>query len=83
MGKMLLGVAITKQDKEGTLYVEYRQCDKCQSEYRLYYRSGKEVEETFQTLAKRLGNKPNEQDLCFSCQNNIIAGQIIMMPLQV
>lgn len=82
MSKVLLGTAMTLKGKDGTVYVEYRQCDKCQSEYRLYYRSPKTVEEAFQELAKRLGNKPNEQDLCFNCQNLVIGDQI-MLPLEV
>ena len=83
MYNMLLGVALTLNDaKKGTLYVEYRKCDKCGSEYRLYFRSDKLVDEAFQELAKRLGNKPNEQDLCFNCQNQVIGDQV-MLPLQV
>jgi len=78
----ILGIAITKQNKnEGTLYVEYRECDKCHSEYRLYFRSEQVVEEAFQTLAQRLGNKPDEQDLCFNCQNQVMADQV-MLPLR-
>ena len=77
----LLGLAITKSDKEeGTLYVEYHQCEKCAAEYRIYMRSPQGVEEAFQELAKRLGNKPGAEDLCFNCQNQVIVDQM-MLPL--
>jgi len=80
---MLLGVALTKKDKDtGTLYVEYHLCDKCHAEYRLYFRSPKLVEGAFQELANRLGNKPDEQDLCFNCQSHVVSDQI-KMPLEV
>jgi len=79
----LLGLAITKAEKDGgTVYVEYHRCDKCGAEYRVYMRSPQEVEEAFQTLAKRLGNKPGDMDLCFNCQNGIIVDQLAM-PLGV
>lgn len=79
----LLGLAITKKLKgTGTIHVEYHRCDRCGAEYRLYMKSEQEVEEAFQTIARRLGNKPSEQDLCFNCQNQVIADQV-MMPLGV
>jgi len=79
----LLGIALTKSDKgDGSLYVEYHQCSKCGAEYRVYMRSPQTVEEAFQTIAKRLGNGPGETDLCFNCQNGVIADQIAM-PLGV
>ena len=79
---MLLGTAIVKKDKAGSLYVEYHQCDKCNAEYRLYFRAEKMDEEAFQEMAKRLGNKVNEKDLCFNCQNQVIGDQV-MLPLEV
>lgn len=82
---MLLGVALTKEDKTekaGTVYVEYRKCDKCGVEYRLYYRSEALVEEAFQLLAKRMGNASRVQDLCFDCQQGVIAHQL-MIPLKI
>lgn len=83
VGKMLLGLAITKRDKEtGAIYVEYHCCDKCGAEYRLYLKSPTGVEEAFQQIAKRLGNKVNETDLCFNCQNGVIQNQM-MLPLGV
>jgi hypothetical protein len=79
----LLGIAITKADKDdGSVYVEYHRCDKCGAEYRVYMRSPENVEAAFQTIAKRLGNKPNELDLCFNCQRGVIADQP-MLPLGV
>jgi len=79
----LLGMAITKAEKgEGSIYVEYHQCAKCCNEYRVYMRSPEDVEQAFQTLAKRLGNKPEEMDLCFNCQRGVIADQQ-MLPLGV
>ena len=75
----LLGLAITKKEKEaGTVYVEYHLCDKCGGEYRVYLKSPQGVEEAFQELAKRLGNKPHEQDLCFNCQNQVIGQQAVL-----
>ncbi|MDD5510495.1 MAG: hypothetical protein PHI12_06790 [Dehalococcoidales bacterium] len=75
----LLGMAITKKEKDvGTVYVEYHLCDKCGAEYRVYMKSLCGVEDAFRELAKRLGNKPHEQDLCFNCQNNVIAPQAVM-----
>lgn len=79
----LLGTALTKKSKdEGTLYVEYHQCDRCGAEYRVYLKSPKDVENAFQDIAKRLGNKAGEEDLCFNCQSLVIADQP-MMPLGV
>lgn len=81
----LLGMAISKRDKKDadrTVYVEYHRCDRCGSEYRVYLHSPQEVEEAFQVLAKMMGNKPGEQDLCFNCQSQVIADQA-MMPLEV
>lgn len=80
----LLGAAITKKDKKGkgSLFVEYHECDACGAEYRLYFRSEEKVEDAFQALAKRMGNKPGQEDLCFNCQNKIIADQP-RLPLQV
>jgi len=84
IGKMsLLGIAVTKEEKnKGALYVEYHECDRCGKEYRLYLRSPEAVEEVFQRLAKVLGNKKGEEDLCFNCQHGVIADQP-MMPLSV
>jgi len=82
-GMSLLGLAITKAEKgEGSVYVEYHRCDKCGTEYRVYMRSPQDVEEAFQTIVKRLGNKPGEMDLCFNCQRGVIADQP-MLPLEV
>ena len=81
----LLGLAIRKADKNDpgkTLYVEYHQCDRCGAEYRVYLHSSKEVEEAFQDLARMMGNKPGEQDLCFNCQSQVITNQSLM-PLGV
>ena len=81
----LLGVALTKSDKKNgdkSLYVEYHECDRCKDEYRVYLRSTQNVEEAFQELAKRLGNRPEQPDLCFNCQNKTIADQT-MLPLEV
>lgn len=79
----LLGVAVTKQEKgAGTIYVEYHQCDQCGAEYRLYLKSQHGVEEAFQEIAQRLGNKPDKADLCYNCQNQVIVDQM-MMPLGV
>ena len=79
----LLGLAITKRNKgEGTVYVEYHQCDKCGAEYRIYLKSQLGVEEAFEELAKRMGNKPEERELCFDCQSNVIKNQL-MMPMEV
>ncbi len=79
---MLMGVAMTQETKNSTLYVEYRKCDQCNGEYRLYRRSGGSVEEAFQKLAMMMGNKPDEQDLCFDCQNKVIGNQV-MLPIPV
>jgi hypothetical protein len=79
----LLGIAIAKAEKgEGSIYVEYHKCSKCGAEYRVYMKSPEDVEEAFQTIAKRLGNKKDEEDLCFNCQRGIIADQP-MLPLEV
>jgi len=81
----LLGMAISKRDKKDadkTIFVEYHRCDRCGDEYRVYLRSPKEVEEALQELAKLMGNKPGEQDLCFNCQSHVITDQA-MMPLEV
>lgn len=79
---MLLGVAVTLKGKEGTVYVEYHECDECHGEYRLYFKNAGTVEDAFQALAKMLGNKTNKPDLCFNCQNHVIGDQV-KMPLQV
>ena len=79
---MLLGVAINLKGKEGTLYVEYHKCDECDAEYRLYFKNAGTVEEAFQAIARMLGNKPQQQDLCFNCQNHVI-GEQVMLPLGV
>jgi len=81
----LLGLAITKRDKkypDKTICVEYHQCDKCGAEYRVYLHSSKEVEESYQQLAKMFGNKPGDEDLCYNCQSQVIADQS-MLPLGV
>ena len=81
----LLGLALTKRDKKDeakTIYVEYHDCDRCGAEYRVYMHSPKEVEEAYLELAKRFGNKPGEEDLCYNCQSRVIADQP-MMPLGV
>lgn len=81
----LLGMAIGKRDKKDpdrTIYVEYHQCDRCGAEYRVYLHSPKEVEEAFQDLARMMGNKPGEKDLCYKCQSRVMADQS-MLPLEV
>jgi RecB family endonuclease NucS len=79
MRMSLLGLAITKEErKTGTVYVEYHRCDKCGSEYRVYMKSSQGVEDAFQQLARMFGNKPHEQDICFDCQNNVIAPQSVL-----
>lgn len=81
----LLGLAITKKDqkdKSGSVFVEFHQCDRCGAEYRVYLKSQEQVEEAFQAIAKMLGNKPDEQDLCFNCQSQVIANQTIL-PMRV
>ena len=78
----LLGLSINKRDKKDpakTLYVEYHRCDRCGVEYRIYLHSQKEVEEAYQDFAKMFGNKPEEQDLCFNCQSQVIADQPMML----
>ena len=79
---MLLGTALTLRNKNETVYVEFHHCDKCGVQYKLYLKSPGSVEDAFQTIAKMLGNKENEQDLCFECQNAVIGNQV-MMPMQV
>lgn len=79
---MLLGTAITLKNKNETVYVEYHRCDKCGAQYKLYLKSVGSVEDAFQAIAKMLGNKPDEQDLCFECQNEVIGTQV-MLPLGV
>ena len=81
----LLGIAIRKEDKKDlrkNLYVEYHRCDRCGAEYRVYLHSQKEVEEADQAFAKMFGNKPEEQDLCYNCQSQVIFDQP-MLPLGV
>ena len=84
MSKMLMGTAITKDKREkvGSLYVEWHECDQCGVMYRVYLKSPLGVEEAFQQIAKMLGNRPDQPDLCFNCQNQVIGDQV-MMPLQV
>ena len=83
IGMSLLGLAITKKEKDtGTIYVEYHLCDDCGAEYRVYLSSPRGVEEAFQELAKRFGNKPDKQDLCFNCQHQVIVNQMVM-PMEV
>ncbi len=79
----LLGLAITIKGKgEGSVYVEYHRCEKCGAEYRVYMRSPQSVEGAFQELARRMGNRPEEQDLCFSCQSGVIVDQMVL-PIEV
>lgn len=83
MSNMLLGVALTLKGKNETVYVEYHRCDKRGAEYRVYLKSNSaSVEEAFRALARTMGNKANEQDLCFNCQNQVIGNQV-MMPMEV
>ncbi len=83
---MLVGVFLTKNTKakadDKTLYVEVHQCDQCGSEYKVYLKSVLGVEEAFQQLARRMGNKPHQQDLCLECQAGVILSQP-MLPLAV
>jgi hypothetical protein len=80
---MLLGVALTVKGKNEQVYVEYHHCDKCGREYRVYLKTkSATVEEAFQALARMMGNKPEEQDLCFDCQNQVIGNQV-MFPMEV
>ena len=81
----LLGIALRKEDKKDprkNIYVEYHRCDRCGAEYRVYLHSQKEVEEAYQAFAKMFGNKAEDEDLCWNCQNNAIFDQP-KMPLEV
>jgi len=76
----LLGVGITARSTlagNPTLYVEYHQCDRCGTEFRLYFKTTKDLEEALVEISKKLGSNEKE-DLCFSCMNTVPADQMIM-----
>lgn len=76
----LLGVGITaKTDLAGkpTLYVEYHRCDKCGAEFRLYFRTEKDLREALVEIEKKLGSNGTE-DLCYSCRSLVPADQMII-----
>jgi len=78
---MILGIAIAikSQDNAEALYVEYHRCDQCSTEYRVYLHSLQAVENAYRELAKVLGNPDNTPDLCYNCQEHIIANQGLLM----
>ena len=76
----ILGVGLTKAFKlQGTptVYVEYHLCDKCGTEFRLYYRSPNDLEEVRSELRNKIDNNGKE-DLCFSCQDPLPSEQLLL-----
>ena len=81
MSKMSrMGVGITaKSNLAGnpTLYVEYHQCDQCGAEFRLYFKTAKDLGEALVEIAKKMGFNGKE-DLCYSCMSKVPADQMIL-----
>jgi hypothetical protein len=80
---VLEGTCITKNTNDksgGTVYVEYHRCDRCGVQYKLYLKSPLGVRDAFQQIAKMLGNKNDEQDICLECQN-MVSGTQVVLPL--
>jgi len=76
----LIGVGITaKSNLPGnpTLYVEYHRCDRCGTEFRLYFKTAKELKEALDAISERLGSNGKE-DLCYSCMNQVPADQMVL-----
>ena len=79
----LLGVGIiAKSNLAGnpTLYVEYHQCDRCGAEFRLYFKTAKDLGEALVEISKKVGSNGKE-DLCYSCMNQVPADQMVL-PLE-
>ncbi len=77
---MIMGIGITgKSDLPGNpvITVEYHQCDKCDIEFKLYYRHKTDMEEALVEVARKMANNGKE-DLCFNCSNPTPAEQLIM-----
>lgn len=74
----LLGLGVTGKVKEtgGVYFVEYHQCDKCNTEFKIYFKSNKALQEAMPLIAQILGN--SDEDLCFTCQSEVPADQMIM-----
>jgi len=78
---MILGVGITSKSElpgNPVLTVEYHQCDKCGSEFKLYYRHKcAELDEAITEVGRKLGHN-GKDDLCFGCQNPAPSEQLVM-----
>ena len=79
----ILGVAVTKEKNKTCYYVEYHQCDRCGVEYRVYYRSEKNMNETLAHIRNvEVGREivsQGKEDLCFHCLNATYADQALLL----
>jgi len=78
---MLLGVGITGKTAlpgNPVLSTEYHRCDKCGAEFKLYYRSKKDLDEAVVEIGKKLGGNGHGEDLCFNCQMPVPANQLVL-----
>lgn len=76
----LLGLGITAKSKLAgtpTLYVEYHRCDRCGVEFRLYFRSEKNLRDALGEISKKLGGNGKE-DLCYLCMSGVPADQMVL-----
>ncbi len=75
----ILGIGVTGLVKEaggGAFFVEYHRCDNCETEYKLYFKSEKELKDALATLAVKLESM--KEDLCYSCQSEVPEDQMVM-----
>lgn len=77
---MLLGVGVTsKSDLLGNpvITVEYHRCDRCDREFKVYFKNKKDLSEALSELAKKLIENGKE-DLCLNCLYPVEAEQMAM-----
>ncbi len=82
----VLGVGITVESKlagNTTAYVEYHRCDRCGTEFRLYFKTEKDLKETLEQIrniekGREIACKGRE-DLCHSCMSRVPADQLVLM----
>ena len=76
----VLGIGITRAENlqgKPTVYVEYHRCDDCGKEFRLYYRSERDLEDVKEELRAKL-EKNGGRDICFLCQDPLPSEQLLL-----
>lgn len=77
----VLGVGITaKSNLAGnpTVCVEYHECNRCGAEFRIYFKTAKDLEGAVTEIARQLSSNGKE-DLCHSCMSAVPADQMLMV----